>query len=363
MKMSFPHLHILPRQPHLSLLLYTRFFASKRKKIELNRIPEKIKTLTELLKENGYKTYGVADNINIGPEEGFTQGFDKFKLFPYVQEHKMILRLKAWAGEIKAQKKYFLYIHFNDCHGPYHERLPWYEKKQSKHEDSISRYDSEISYVDNKIKKLFKLFGWDKNTLLIITADHGEEFWDHKKKGHGKSLYEEVIRVPLLIYFPGKDRIHKRIKFNVSNMDILPTARNYLGIKSKELEEGLNLMPLIHGKNKDFENRYIFSHLLVRDNKGPRVVFRAAVYKDWKYIFYEYFKKSDIFRKELYNLKDDPGEKLNIIKENERVAYQLFSRFIDFEKKCKKIMQTTKKVKLTDKQEQELKTLGYVEQH
>ena len=341
--------------------VYTGFFASKQRKVELNRIPERIKTLTEILKENGYKTYGVADNINICQEEGFTQGFDKFKLFPYVQEHQMVRRLKAWAGEIKAQKKYFLYIHFNDCHGPYHERPPWYEKKESKSEDIISRYDSEISYVDNKIKKLFNLFGWDKNTLLIITADHGEEFWDHKKIGHGKSLYEEVIRVPLLIYFPGEDRLHKRIKYNVSNVDILPTARNYLGIKSKEIEAGLNLMPLIRGKYKDFENRYIFSHLLDRDNKGPRVVYRAAVYKDWKYIFYEKFQKSLIYRKELYNLKDDPGETLNIIMENKRAADQLFSRFIDFEKKCKKFIQEIKKVKLTDKQEQELKTLGYVE--
>ena len=120
-------------------------------------------------------------------------------------------------------------------------------------------------------------------------------------------------------------------------------------------------MPLIRGKYKDFENRYIFSHLLDRDNKGPRVVYRAAVYKDWKYIFYEKFQKSLIYRKELYNLKDDPGETLNIIMENKRAADQLFSRFIDFEKKCKKFIQEIKKVKLTDKQEQELKTLGYVE--
>ena len=100
--------------------VYTGFFTSKQKKIELNRIPERIKTITEILKENGYETYGVADNINICKEEGFTQGFDKFKQFHYVQEQKMVQRLREWAGEIKAQNKYFLYIHFNDCHGPYH---------------------------------------------------------------------------------------------------------------------------------------------------------------------------------------------------------------------------------------------------
>jgi arylsulfatase A-like enzyme len=342
--------------------VFMGFFASRQRKIKLNQIPLKIKTITEILEENGYKTFGIADNINICQEEGFTQGFYKFKRFPYVQEHKMVQTLKEWAEEIKIQEKYFLYIHFNDCHGPYHPRLPWYEKKENRREDAIARYDSEISYVDNKIKKLFHLFGWDENTLLIITADHGEEFWDHQKRGHGKSLYKEVIQVPLLIYFPVKDRIHKRIKLNVSNMDILPTVRNYLGIESKEIEEGFDLTPLIRGESKKrYKNRYIFTHLLYRDKNGPRVIFRAAVYKDWKYIFYENVSNRNIYRKELYNIDLDPRETHNRLGKNGQVAIQLFSRFMDFERKSRKFIQQTKNVSLTHQQEQELKTLGYVE--
>ena len=140
---------------------------SKFFKIKLNRIPEKIKTITEILKENGYKTYGVADNINICKDEGFTQGFDRFKLLPYEFETKTNIQLEKWAEEIKAQKKYFLYIHYNDCHLPYHKRSPWYQKKENERDDLISCYDSEINYVDAKIKKMYELFGWDKNTMLI----------------------------------------------------------------------------------------------------------------------------------------------------------------------------------------------------
>jgi arylsulfatase A-like enzyme len=342
--------------------VFMGFFASRQRKIKLNQIPLRIKTITEILEENGYKTFGIADNINICQEEGFTQGFHKFKRFPYVQEHKVVQTLKKWAEDIKTQEKYFLYIHFNDCHGPYHPRLPWYEKKENRREDAIARYDSEISYVDNKIKKLFHLFGWDENTLLIITADHGEEFWDHQKRGHGKSLYKEVIQVPLLIYFPVKDRIHKRIKLNVSNMDILPTVRNYLGIESNEIEEGLDLTPLIRGESKKhYKKRYIFAHLLYRDKNGPRVIFRAAVYKDWKYIFYENVSNRNIYRKELYNIAMDPRETHNRLGKNGQVAFQLFSRFMDFERKSRKFIQQTKNVSLTHQQEQELKTLGYVE--
>jgi len=338
----------------------TGFIASKYLKVELNRIPGEIKTITEVLKENGYKTYGVADNVNICEEEGFTQGFDRFKLFPYKNEKKINRQLEEWVKEIKAQKKYFLYIHYNDCHHPYHPRKPWYKPQKKKRRDLIARYDSEINYVDTKIKKMYELFGWDKNTLLIVTSDHGEEFWEHKGKRHGQTLYSEVIRVPLLIYFPEKDRGHKRIMINVSNMDILPTVRGYLDIESKEVEAGINLMPAIDGNENNMHERYIFSHLFrySRYHDGKKKFHKATIFKDWKYIFVDEFQKS--FRRELYNMREDPREKSNVYKKNETLAKLLFSKFAAFEKNCEKFDQEIKRLKLDKKKMEELKTLGYV---
>lgn len=339
----------------------TGFLASKYFKVELNRIPGKIRTITEMLKENGYKTYGAADNPNICEEEGFTQGFDRFELFPYKNGKEINRQLEEWAKEIKAQKKYFLYIHYNDCHVPYHPWKPWYKPQKKKRRDLIARYDSEISYVDAKIKKMYELFGWDKNTLLIVTSDHGEEFGEHKGRGHGQTLYSEVIRVPLLIYFPEKDRTHKRIKINVSNIDILPTVRGYLGIQSNEVEAGINLMPAIDGETNNMHERYIFSHLLKRsrDQDGKKMFHKATIFKDWKYIFVDKFQKS--LRRELYNMKEDPREKSNAYKENEILAKLLFSKFAAFEKNCKKFDQEIKSLKIDKKKMEELKTLGYVE--
>ncbi|HLP59819.1 MAG TPA: sulfatase-like hydrolase/transferase, partial [Candidatus Deferrimicrobium sp.] len=332
-------------------------------KVEVNRIPNDIKTLPELLKENGYKTYGVANNPNICAEEGFNHGFDKFASFKEAHEKKMTLQLENWSSEIKAQKKYFLYIHYNDCHVPYTPRKPWYEQKEKKREDFLARYDSEISYVDEKIKKMYERFGWDKNTLLIVTADHGEEFWDHKKTGHGKSLYAEVIRVPMLFYFPGEDNANKRVKINSSNMDILPTIRDYLGIKSTQVEEGINLLPLIEDKkNKTQEReRYIFSHLLKhsRHTDGAMNYHKATIYQDWKYIFVELFQKK--YSRELFDMKDDPKEQNNVYEKNLPMANQLFAKFTEFEKKCKKFSQETQQIDLDKKKMDELKTLGYVQ--
>ncbi|HLP48005.1 MAG TPA: sulfatase [Candidatus Kapabacteria bacterium] len=341
----------------------TGFFAGKFFKVEINRIPNDIKTLPELLKENGYKTYCVANNPNICIEEGFNQGFDKFASFKNGEEKKMTLQLENWSNEIKTQKKYFLYIHYNDCHMPYIARKPWYEKKEKIRDDAISRYDSEISHVDEKIRKMYEQFGWDKNTLLIVTADHGEEFWDHKKNGHGKTLYAEVIRVPLLIYFPGEKHAHKRIEANSSNIDILPTIREYLGAKNNQVEEGIDLLPYVESEKKDDEKskRRIFLHLLKYNpnSDGTIAYYKAVIYQEWKYIFADMFQKKH--SRELFNMKDDPKEQNNVYKKRVSLAQKIFAQFTEFEKKCRKFSQETKKIDLDKKKMDELKTLGYVQ--
>jgi arylsulfatase A-like enzyme len=341
----------------------TGLMAGKFFKVKQNSIPGKIKTIAEVLKENGYRTYCVADNINICKEQGFKQGFDWFKLLPYQLETRTNIQLEKWAEVIKAQKKYFLYIHYNDCHLPFHKREPWYEKKESEMDDMISRYDSEINYVDAKIKKMYELYGWNKNTLLIITADHGEEFWDHSRFGHGISLYSELIHVPLLIQFTDSDRIHKRISVNVSNMDILPTVRQYLGFKDSGTTEGIGLLPLIHGKEKNLHQRNIFSHLMKhnkhnKQKNGIMEVHKASIYRNWKSIIIYHVNKYQ--EKKLYNLEKDPGETYNVYEKNKLIAHRLFKKFSDFEMHCKIFEQNFENVTLDKKKIKELKTLGYV---
>jgi len=329
------------------------YWASRNRKIELHRIPEKIKTIPEVLKEKGYKTYGIAVNINICKEQGFTQGFDRFKLFRYGQEERSNPHLKEWAQEIGSQEKSFIYIHYNDPHRPYHKRRPWYEKRKNKRADIIARYDSEINYVDQKIKDIFDFFLWDKNTLLIVTADHGEGFMEHNQTGHSNTLYSEVLRVPFIIYFPEEDRVHKRIKSNVSSLDILPTIKDYLDIEDNEIQEGISLMPLIRGKIEDDNKRFFFPYL--RTQKDMSLLLRGTIWNEWKYIF------SNKNTQELYNLREDPGEKVNLYHMNKEMMKRLFSKYSEFEKNCKKFKRESKKTKLEAEKIKELKTLGYVE--
>lgn len=146
-------------------------------------------------------------------------------------------------------------------------------------------------------------------------------------------------------------------------MDILPTIRNYLGIKNSQVEEGMDLLPLINGEKNNAQEgaRYIFAHLLKqnREHDGTQAYHKVTIHQDWKYIFVDKFQKE--YRRELFNMKEDPREKNNVYKTNRSMANLLFAKFTEFEKKCKKFPQETQKIDLDKKKMEELKTLGYVQ--
>lgn len=320
--------------------------------LKINRIPEEINTITEVLKNAGYKTYGISDNLNIGEKQGFTQGFDKFETYMYQKAPAVNETLKKWKEDLVNKGKYFLYIHYMDPHAPYHRRDPWYEPQEEREKDLISAYDSEIHFVDEHVKEMFNLYGWDKNTLLIITADHGEGLWDHGKMGHGNTLYREEIQVPLLVYFPG-GTVSKRVTPLTSTIDILPTVRDSIGLPQDKNDEGKSLLPLIRGDTTNFEKRHLFPFLwkLVK----VEIEFRSTLYDRWQFIVR--MPK----RKELYNLIGDKSETRNHYFDGYDIAGQLEKKFNEFYKKCKKYKQNTTDFKLDKKELEKLKSLGYVE--
>lgn len=344
----------------------TGYFAGKGFDNKLNRIPDDVTTLPEMMKANGYKTYGLSNNINIGKAIGFDRGFDYFARFLYKNEPKMNRKLAAWAEKIKQQKKYFLYLHYNDPHSPYHAREPWYEKKEKYKEDMISRYDSEISYVDDKIKKMYELFDWDKNTLIIITSDHGEELWDRGKIGHGYSLYTEAVKVPFIMVLPPEYRKQKRLKTVVSNIDILPTLRGFLRFGANPVEAGKNLMPIVSGKEKQDRNRDLFGHLILRyrdkedKKKIHKAIFKSVVSEQWQYIFRYNDVVNTIFSRELFNLADDPAGTVNLYEKFKTVAGRMLHLLGTFEKSCKRFSSRSRKMNLDKEKMEELRSLGYV---
>ncbi len=321
--------------------------------ISIDRIPEEIETMPEVFKKSGYSTFAISDNFNIGKKQGFDQGFDKMITDSYKGAEKVHSDLLSWKEEILKSKKYFLYLHYMDPHGPYHAREPWYKDPGNRKLEPLEAYDSEISYVDSYIRKAYEEFGWDENTVVIVTADHGEGLWDHGRQGHGFSLYREEIQVPLIIHIPGGAK-GKRVKLNVTTIDILPTLRDIIGIQKSDSDEGLSLIPLIKGDIEKFENRYLYSYLWKKVTDP--VEMKSTIYKNF------HFQNRLSFKKELFNLLLDKKEKKNIFFKAFKTAKEMEKRFEQFFTNARRYEKKSVNYKLNKERLEKLKTLGYVQE-
>ncbi|MCA9606438.1 MAG: sulfatase-like hydrolase/transferase, partial [Myxococcales bacterium] len=115
-------------------------------------------------------------------------------------------------------------------------------------------YDGEITYHDRHFASVMEGLerrGIDDETIVVFTADHGEEFWDHDSVGHGHSVYEELIRVPLIIRWPGVTDGAERIEVPVGLVDVMPTILDALGLAIPEELSGRSLGPMLRGLHED----------------------------------------------------------------------------------------------------------------
>jgi arylsulfatase A-like enzyme len=260
----------------------TGFVITKRLKkqkglFKYNRLPRSLKTLPELFKEQGYTTIGGADNQNIGPEFGFDRGFDSLATLPYKTARVLNEHLSKSLENIDPKKPLFLYIHYMDPHSPYHRRAPWYVPGKDKRSDSIQRYKSEIEFVDHHFKALVDKFPRLKDAVFVITSDHGEQFWEHGRRGHGKSLHRQETHIPLFIRFPRKNG-QTRIKEPVSLVDIIPTFAEMLKSEPDPRWAGKSLVPLL--KDKDTGVRSAYSELLFVPELKERASYRSMLVDD-----------------------------------------------------------------------------------
>jgi len=293
---------------------------------------------------------------------------------PYVA-NKLISFLKTF------QKPLFIWAHFMDVHSPYNpprrnvlnfrkkdfdisERKFLVEKVYPRAkeieitlkmiDDLKILYDAEINFVDEYLAMFLEVVKKQiqNNCLIIIAADHGESFYEHGLFGHQGSIYDEVLKIPLIIVELGKNSIKKKIQDSVQLIDISPTILDYFGIKIPENFQGISLLPMIRGesiKRKDYilSECYQKNGLMKRNSKEGFILLTIRN-QGWKYIFDEE-KDTEL----LFNLKIDPQENNNLINENtEKLAefraikqYHLKKITESFEEKLK-ITKSIEKLKL-----------------
>jgi arylsulfatase A-like enzyme len=346
---------------------------------------DSIITLPDILHENGYKTVAFTDGGYVKKEYNFHTFdiFDDSQMEPDKKFEKML----AWLEE-NSKRKFFLFWHTLKVHSPYtplekydvfsdknysgivdvypNPDEPVCKKRQPgciyKHElyfqkimkrlteadleYIISKYDGEILHADDQFSELLKLLekkGILEKTIIILTADHGESFADRenrKKIGH-ESMYDEVLRIPLIVKIPGYDK-HLRVKTTVEAIDIMPTLLEILDTDIPEGLDGQSLFRVI--KNPEIEE-------VAYSDRSWRGLY-MVMYNNLKIIYY---KKEDTF--EFYNLGEDPYERNNIYNENSPVQAEMKQLLLSMMEG--KIVSAEKR-KLDKKRIEELRALGYI---
>ena len=178
----------------------------------------------------------------------------------------------------------------------------------------IAGYDSEIKYSDQQIGRILQKLkdtGLYDGSIIIITADHGENMIDHHHYfSHSDNLYQSLLHVPLLIKFPGQTD-QKIVAEHVRTIDVLPTVLDYSGISYSDTD-GKSLLPIINGETVNYEERPVISYRV--DNSGFEAV---SLIKD----NYKLIRVRGTERTALYNLQVDPRETTDLsAQEPERVS-------------------------------------------
>lgn len=256
-------------------------------------IDDQLPWLPQLLQKAGYQTLGVSSNPFLTNKQGFGRGFDVFDdqtvlaaaewSFPMLDsQYKACVLASTGATATRRaiellndrvqNKPFFLLVHYMDCHADYVPPAPWDKKFdpdyqgaitghiQSQHfatnlpardlQHVIAMYDGEIAHVDDQVGQLLEqldALGLTQNTVVILTADHGEEFLEHGQWAHGHSLYEPAVHVPLIFRWPGLAQPRHRVTSAVSLVDVLPTALDTLKLPVPRNHHGMALTQALQG--------------------------------------------------------------------------------------------------------------------
>ncbi len=216
----------------------------------------------------GYECQGFVSNPNVLPRWGFGPGFCRYvdinskKWKKTETPDKDVVDAVLPAIEHAMGRPWFFFVHTIGPHMPYAPpedfaarfQPPAYEgtEEEQHHARQIDLYDGEIAFTDAQFQRLvdqLKTLGAYENTLILVLADHGEEFWDHGGVSHAQTLYEEVIRVPLLVKLPGPSQPPHTIPHLVEMADIAPTVMDLLHLPADPAFQGTSFAVMFRDNN------------------------------------------------------------------------------------------------------------------
>jgi arylsulfatase A-like enzyme len=231
----------------------------------------------------------------------------------------------------------------------------------------VALYDGEIRFTDAHVGEILRkidALGLRDKTLVVIVADHGEEFFEHKNKGHHRTLYDEVLKVPMLVRLPDGSHAGTIVEDPVSLVDLLPTMLDVARVDAPGEIDGLSMLPLTEGRQ--VSRAAIYGAFFDKPSFNLQVTRRTAHGK-----VIQHFNRITHPRRhpvEYYDLADDPGERRNLVSERRaEVVEQLDSLagFLDDAWSINQHLASAAKgenrIELDSATVERLKSLGYME--
>jgi len=327
-----------------------------------SRLSDSFTTLAEILTDNDYATAGVASHIFLAERYALNQGFQEYDqdlVLEGFASHAQITSPRitdkgiAWlAGRRHDPAPWFLWLHYFDPHAAY-KRHPDISEAFGV-ERPVDLYDGEIAFTDRAVARLLaRLAELDlaKQTIVVLTADHGEEFYDHRGKLHGKTLYHEVIRVPLMIRAPGY--APRRVRGAVRSVDLLPTLLELMGLPPPVEAEGLSLVSAMRGAPLDARP------VLTEVQSTQYGKSESLAVGRWKLI-----RRDPEPSMLLFDLEADPEEKRNVAAEHPELVAELIEQMESTTKRARALSTHyggPLRLQLSPNETKSLRQLGYLE--
>ncbi len=367
------------------------------------KLPTEHETVAEILHERGYAARGVSFNPVVADSTGFTQGFvdfverehgSPFNLYPDIEQG--LQRIRTWLDAHPDQRQ-LVYFQVMNTHGPYlvpesaadallgrppRPEFQYYRSPMGEIlsgdvarraevtpayvESAVERYDTAIRYATDRLGRFLDELrdrGIFDSSIIVVTADHGDEFFEHGGFSHGYTLHEEVVRVPLLVKLP-RQREARRVARPVSLMDVLPTLAEAVQASTPEVKakvkelDGRSLMPLIAAAGEPEASAP--RPLYLSADFPPRLVGRALVDGRHKLIAIERSYEGFERQLHLYDLQADPREQRDLGPSQPQLAQSLLARLLRHVEQTQPRAAAPASV-ASELDREKLRALGYVE--
>jgi arylsulfatase A-like enzyme len=238
------------------------------------QLSTQITLLSEIFAAHGYQTVGITEDAMVAAKSGFSRGFGYYREYKgfdplandgFVKEG--VTSALEWLDAHRGER-FFLFLHTYQVHDPYTPEKEFdlfsdasLVGEEHKQERNLRAYAGEVLYTDAQIGRLLDgLYerGLSGETVVLITADHGEAFGEHGAQGHTWSMIDEVLRIPLLLRAPGQVPEGVRIASPVSLVDVPPTLLALTKIPVPKGLQGTNLLDVIADADS-YRDRAVFS--------------------------------------------------------------------------------------------------------